>query len=135
MDGSESLSLRPFNLELSKIVVSGLQIMEIFVVSIMLVGFGVMFRFIRLRAALLIIGMVVLAAALLPSAGKFTDYFPLWVFWGVAIILGINLLRAVLGTLFGRAAADSFTGSLLTTVLRPVIALLVGLVRSVFRTR
>lgn len=109
--------------------------MEVFVVAIMLVGFGVMLRIINIRAAFTTIGLVFLGFDLWPSAGRFANYVPSWVFWGVLIILGVNLLRTVLGALFGRSAADSFTGNLLSSVLRPVIALIEGLVRSVFRIR
>lgn len=109
--------------------------MEIFVASIMLVGIGVMLRIIRLKAAFMAIGLVCLAAALIPSAGRFTNYIPSWVFWGVIIFLGISLLRVVLGGLFGRGAADNFIGSLLTAILTPVIALFERFVRAVFRIR
>lgn len=71
--------------------------MEFFDIAIMLVGIGVLFRVFNLRAALMTIGLVCLGAALLPSAGRFTENVPLWVFWGVLIILSVNLLRTVLG--------------------------------------
>jgi len=109
--------------------------MEIFVAAIALVGIGVMFRVIKLQAAFMTIGLVCLGAALLPSAGKFTNYVPSWVFWGVVIIIAISLLRAVLSVLFGKSAADNFTGSLLTSILAPLIRLFEGLVRAVFRIR
>lgn len=109
--------------------------MEIFVAAIMLVGFGVMLRIVNIRAAFMTIGLVCLGFALWPSAGRFTNYIPSWVFWGVVIILGINLLRGILGALFGRRAADNFTGNLLSSIFRPVIALIEGLVRAVFRMR
>jgi len=109
--------------------------MEIFVLAIMLVGIGVIVRGITLRAAFMTIGLVCLGFALWPSAGRFANYIPLWVFWGVVIILGINLLRAVLGALFGRSAADNFIGNLLSSIFRPVIALIEGLVRSILRIR
>ena len=109
--------------------------MEIFVASIMLIAIGIMFRVIKFQAAFVAVALVCLAAALIPSAGKYANYVPSWVFWGVVIILGINLLRTVLGALFGRRTADYFTGGLLMAILRPVIALFEGLVRAVFRIR
>lgn len=109
--------------------------MEFFVASIMLIGIGVMLRAIKLKAALIVIGLVVIVAALLPSAGRFSSYIPSWVFWGVVIILGVNLLRTVLGVFFGKGAADNFTGSLLTAILTPVISFFEWLVKAVFRTR
>jgi len=109
--------------------------MEVFVVAIMLVGIGVIVRVINLRAAFMTIGLVCLGFALWPSAGRFANYIPSWVFWGVVIILGINLLRTVLGSLFGRSAADNFTGNLLSAIFRPLIALMEGLIRVIFRTR
>lgn len=109
--------------------------MEIFVAAIMLVGIGVMLRIVNLRAAFMTIGLVCLGAALLPSAGRFTNYVPAWVFWGVVIILAINLLRTVLGVLFGRSAADNFTGNLLSAILQPVTRLFEGLIRAIFRIR
>lgn len=109
--------------------------MEIFVAAIMLVGIGVMFRVLNLRAAFMTIGLVCLGGAMLPNAGRFTDYVPSWVFWGVVIILGINVLRRVLSVLFGRSAADNFTGNLLSAILQPVTRLIEGLIRAVFRIR
>jgi len=76
------------------------------------------------------IGLVCLGFTLWPSARKIINYIPAWVFWGVAIILGINLLRTLLGALFGRSAADNFTDNLLSSIFRPVIALIEGLIRS-----
>lgn len=109
--------------------------MEVFVVAIMLVGFGVMLRIVTIRAAFMAIGLLCLGFALWPSAGKFANYIPSWVFWGVVMILGINLLRTVLGALFGRSAADNFTGNLLSSVFRPIVSLFEGLIRAVFRIR
>jgi len=78
--------------------------MEVFVAAIMLVGISVIVRIINLQAAFMTIGLICLGFALWPSAGRFTNYIPSWVFWGVVIILGINLLRTVLGALFGRGS-------------------------------
>lgn len=109
--------------------------MEIFVAAISLVGIGVMLRVIKLQAAFMTIGLVCLGAALLPSAGQYAEHVPAWMFWGVVIILGISLLRTILAALFGSSVADSFTGNLLSAVLKPVVALFEGLVKSVFRMR
>jgi hypothetical protein len=109
--------------------------MEIFAAAIAMVGIGIMLGIIRLKAAFTVIALISLGAALLPLSGRFGQHIPAWVFWGVVIILGINLLRMVLGVLFGRNAADNFTGGLLLAVLRPVVALFEGIVRAVFRIR
>lgn len=109
--------------------------MEIFVSAIILVGIGVMFRVLNLRAAFMVIGLVCLGGAMLPNAGRFTDYVPSWVFWGVVIILGINVLRRVLGVLFGRSAADNFTGNLLSAILTPINRILESLMKAIFRIR
>jgi hypothetical protein len=76
--------------------------MEIFIATIMIVGIGVMFRVIRIQAALLLIVLVAIATALWPSAGRFSQNLPTWVFWGVVMVIAINLLKAILSVLFGR---------------------------------
>ncbi|QXE85535.1 hypothetical protein KP003_14235 [Geomonas nitrogeniifigens] len=109
--------------------------MEIFVLTITLVGIGVMFRVLRLQAAFMLIGFVALAVALMPSAGKYSQYVPTSAFFGVVAIIAISLLRAVLGVLFGRRAADSFTGSILAAIFSSFIRIFTGMVRALFRVR
>lgn len=109
--------------------------MEIFVLTIMLVGIGAMFRILRLQAAFMLIGFVAIAVALMPSAGEYARYLPTWVFCGVIAIIAISLLRAVLGVLFGRRAADSFLGSLLMAIFSSFSRLFGGALRAFFRLR
>ncbi|MBI4691207.1 MAG: hypothetical protein HY754_13230 [Nitrospirae bacterium] len=109
--------------------------MEAFVAAIILVGIAVMFRAIKFSAAVLLIVIVGVAFALMPHAGKYSQYIPTWLFVIVAIILGINLLRFILGILFGRSAADGFTGKLLYGIFTPIFRIIGGLLRTIFRIR
>lgn len=109
--------------------------METFVAAIILIGIGVMLRIIKLQAALLLIGVVVVALALMSSAGKYAQYVPIWLFVIIAVILGINLLQAVLGVLFGKNAADGFTGKLLYGIFTPIFNAIGALFRTIFRVR
>lgn len=109
--------------------------MEAFVAAIILVGIAVMLRIIRLQAALFLIGVVLVALAFMSSAGKYAHYVPTWLFVAIAVILGINLLRAVFGVIFGKSAADGFTGKLLYGVFAPVLSGIGALLRTVFRIR
>jgi hypothetical protein len=108
---------------------------EAFVAGIILVGIAVMVRIIRLQAALLLIGIILFIAYLLPSFGTGHNNIPLWLFWAVVIVLGINLIRAIFAVLFGRSAADSFTGRFLYGIFSPIIRIIEGLIRVIFRTR
>lgn len=108
---------------------------EAFVVSIALVGIGIMMRIIRLQAALLLIGIAAVAIALMPHAGKYSQHIPTWLFVIVTIILGINLLRFTLGILFGRSAADGFTGRLLYGIFVPFFVTAGAFLRAIFRVR
>ena len=71
----------------------------------------------------------------MPQAGKYSQYIPTWLFVIVAIILGINLLKAIVGVLFGRSAADGFTGKLLYGIFTPIFRIICGLLRTIFRVR
>lgn len=107
--------------------------MEIFILTITIIGIGVMFRVLRLQAAFMLIGFVALAFAFMPSAGKYSQYLPTCVLWGVVAIIAISLLRVVLRVLFGRRAADSFIGSLLVGILTSFMRIFEGIVRTLFR--
>lgn len=108
---------------------------EAFVAGIILVGIGVMLRIIKLQAALMLTGIIVVVFALLPSTGTYAKHIPTWLFVIVAIVLGINLLRFILGILFGRSAADGFTGKLLYGIFTPIFRIIGGLLRAIFRIR
>lgn len=108
---------------------------EAFIVGIVLVGFGVMLRIIKLQGALMIIGLIAVAALILPYTGKYSEGIPSWMFWWIVIIIGINVLRAILGMLFGRPAADSFTGRLLYQIFSPVFRMLEAFFRGIFRVK
>lgn len=108
---------------------------EIFVSIIVLVGIGVMVRVVRLRAALLIVGAVVLAHHLLPLAGQYAQTLPLWLFVIIVLVLGISLLRGIVSILFGRAAAASFVGGFLNNLLSPIFRGIGGILRTIFRMR
>jgi hypothetical protein len=83
----------------------------------------------------MIVGLIAIAALILPHAGKYSEGIPSWMFWGVIIIIGINILRAILGVLFGRPAADSFTGRLIYQIFTPVFRMLEAFFRGIFRIR
>lgn len=108
---------------------------EPFAAAIVLIGIGVMIRAIRLQAAVLLIIIAGAAFALTSSFGAYAQYVPSWVFWIVVIVLGINLLSAIFRVLFGRGAAEGFTGNLLFGIFTPILNLLGGLLRTIFRVR
>jgi len=106
-----------------------------FVAAIIIIGIGTMLRLIKLPAALMLIAIVMGTLAFLPSAGSYAEHVPSWLFWAIVVILGINLLRGVLGILFGRSAADGMTGSLLHDIFTPIFRIIGGLLRTIFRIR
>jgi hypothetical protein len=106
-----------------------------FVAAIVIIGIGTMLRLIKLPAAILLIAIVLGTLAFLPLAGNYAKYVPTWLFWIIAVVLAINLLRGVLGILFGRSAADGMTGSLLHDLFSPIFRIIGGLLRTVFRIR
>jgi hypothetical protein len=108
---------------------------EPFVAGIILVGIAVMLRILRLRAAFFIIGIIALAFALTPSAGKYSQHIPTWLFVIIVIILGINLLKSGLGILFGKEAADSFTGKFLYGIFTPIFNAIGAILRTIFRIK
>lgn len=106
-----------------------------FVAAIVIIGIGTMLRLIKLPAAILLIAVVAATLALMPSAGSYAKYVPTWLFWGIVVVLVINLLRGVLGILFGRSAADGMTGNLLHDIFTPLFRMVGGLLRTIFRIR
>jgi xanthine/uracil permease len=84
-------------------------------------------------AAILLIAIVAVAMAFLPSAGIVAKYIPILVFCVIILILGINLLRVVFGILFGKNAADTMTGRLLYDIVSPIFKIIGKLFRTVFR--
>ena len=106
-----------------------------FVAAIVIIGIGTMFRLIKLPAAILLIAIVAGTLAFLPLAGSYAKYVPSWLFWVIVVILGINLLRGLLGILFGRSAADGMTGTLLYDIFTPIFRFIGGLLRTIFRIR
>lgn len=109
--------------------------MDPLVAGILLIGIGFLIRIINMQAALMLVGIIILAIAALPHAGKYAQYVPLWTFVGVVLVMGINILRTVLGILFGQSAADGFTGRLLYAIFTPIFRIVGGLLRRVFRIR
>lgn len=109
--------------------------MEPFVAGIILIGIGFLIRVINMQAALMLVGIIILAIAALPHAGRFAQYVPLWTFVGVVLVMGINILRTVLGILFGQSAADGFTGRLLFAIFTPIYNMISGILRTIFRIR
>lgn len=109
--------------------------MEPFVAAIILIGIGVIVRVINFQAAAVLFGIIILSIAALPYTGRFAQYVPLWTFVGVALVIGINILRTILGILFGQSAADGFTGRLLYDIFTPIFRIISGLLRRIFRVR
>ena len=103
--------------------------------AIMVIGLGVLVRAIRLQAALMLFVLIILSILSLPYAGRFAQYVPFWVFVGIVLVVGINILRAVLGILFGQSAADGFTGRLLYSIFTPIFRFIGGILRTIFRVR
>jgi hypothetical protein len=80
-------------------------------------------------------GFIILTIAVLPHAGRLAQYVPLWVFVGICIVIGINIIRTVLGILFGQSTADGFTGRLLNDIFTPIFRIIGGLLRTIFKIR
>lgn len=109
--------------------------MGILVAAIILIGFGVMLRIIRIQAAFTIIGIMMLLLLLIPYAGGFSKDMPTWMVVVIGIVLGVNLVRIVFGLLFGRNVAEAFTGRLLYAIFAPFLYIIGAFLRLVFGIR
>jgi len=108
---------------------------EVFVASIILIGIAVMLRIVRMQAAFFLIGVIFLAAYLLPLTGAYAGSIPTWLFVIIVVILGISLLRGIVSILFGRDAANNFVGGLLGNILTPLFQAIGRILRGIFRIR
>lgn len=108
---------------------------EAFVASIILVGIGVMIRAVRLPAAFMLIGIILLVLVLLPLAGSHMGGVSAAVVFTVIGIIAINILRGIFSVLFGQSAADGFTGKLLFGIFTPILNMISRILRAIFRMR
>ena len=73
-----------------------------FLAATVVIGIGTMLRLIKFKAALFLIVIVAGTLAFLPCTGSYAKDVPTWLLLSIVVILGINLLRGLLGIIFGR---------------------------------
>lgn len=83
----------------------------------------------------MLIGIMALMFLLLPFGGKLIHNVPTWLLVIAAIIVGINLIRVVLSLLFGKHAAEVFTGRFLYDTFLAIIRGIGNILRVIFRIR
>lgn len=103
--------------------------MEILVAAIILIGFGVMLRIIRIQAAFTIIGIMMLLLMIIPYAGGMSKDMPKWMIVAIGIVLGINLIRIIFSLLFGRNVGEAFAGRLLYAIFAPFLYIIGAFLR------
>ena len=89
-------------------------IMEIYAAGIVLVGFGVMFRIVRLRTAIVLIGLAVFASVLRPAS----QTVAVWVFVGIIGIFALVLAGKFAGTVLGKEAEKSWWDRVFSLAMR-----------------
>ncbi len=108
---------------------------SIFLVSFILISFGIIFRIFKLKTAVMLMGLFIAAAVLMSFAAGNSSGIMTWIIWGLLVLIGINIMRFILGSLFGQSAADSVTGSLLYDLFTPVFRSIGGFLRKVLRIK
>jgi hypothetical protein len=97
---------------------------ELLIFAIVLIGFGVMLRYIRPSAALVLILGLGLMAAAAPLLDALCDMLPWWVQLLLLVWTLCSLLRWAAGLFLGEEAATHMTGALAADVVRGLFRLL-----------
>jgi hypothetical protein len=106
---------------------------EAMVLVIAGIGLALMFGFIRGRAAMALLGTVILTLLAGPFIDALLDMLPGWMLLLLLLWVGVALFRWVLSFIVGARAADEAVGSLTADVIRAGFRLLLLLACLPFR--
>jgi hypothetical protein len=106
---------------------------EAMVLVIAGIGLAMMFGFIRGRAAMALLGTVILTLLAGPFIDALLDMLPGWMLLLLLLWVGVALFRWVLSLILGARAADEAVGSLAADVIRAGFRLLFLLLCLPFR--
>jgi uncharacterized membrane protein YccC len=91
---------------------------EALVLLIALVGVGLMIGLLRRRAAVRLLGLVILLLVAAPFFELVLDLLPWWLVLGLGIVVLLGLFRDLFELLLGKHAAAEAIGSLAADVIR-----------------
>jgi hypothetical protein len=97
------------------------ELLPLFIVGI---GLAVILRILRVKAAMAILGGLLLSFILSPFVDAIFDYLPAWVSVLVILCIGLVILRGLISLLIGRRAAEHMVGSLAAELVKGIFSLL-----------
>ena len=88
------------------------------------IGLALILRILKVRAAMAILGGLLMSLMLGPFVEAVFDFLPAWVSLLVLLFVVVAVLRGLLSLLLGQGAADHMIGSLVVELVKGLFSLL-----------